>query len=97
MLTAILDDSSGGQRLVATESIPADWHPPADCKVHTFHKKRRVLRKEEYREGIAALSDMVAAMKSALLHSDATDDEALEPTESSEPDDDDEEENGADA
>lgn len=97
MLSAILDNSIGGQSLVATESIPLGWQHPNDCMVHRFDEKRRVLQKEEYRRGIAALGDMVVTMKAAVL-SDASDElEVVEPTELSEPaDDDDEDQDGSD-
>lgn len=67
MLDAILIDSGTGQRMVATESIPDGWQAPDGTNVLQFDKKRSLLRVEEYRQGVVALSALVAAMKEVVL------------------------------
>ena len=67
MLNAILNDSATGQTLVATESIPDGWQPPQDCSVIHLQEKRQLLQPSEYRDGIAALGDLVKQMREAVV------------------------------
>lgn len=67
MLNAILGDSTSGQTMVATESIPDGWQAPSDCKVLKFEDKRHLLREQEFRRGVDALSYMVKTMQEELL------------------------------
>ncbi|MDR6731843.1 hypothetical protein [Delftia lacustris] len=90
MLNAILNDSAAGQTLVATESIPEGWQPPQDCSVINLQKKRQLLQPSEYRDGIAALGDLVRQMREAVL-AEAVQEEEPEPVNS--PDGDEEDDN----
>lgn len=89
MLDTILEPAVLGQRLVASESIPAGWIPPENCKVLTFNEKRHLLREVEYRDGIEALGGMVTTMKAALIASEEPSVEGEVPVASSNADEDD--------
>lgn len=67
MLDTILNNAETGQCLVATESIPAEWMPPKDCTLICLNDKRKLLQPEEYRNGIAAVGEMVQKMREAVL------------------------------
>lgn len=41
--------------------------PPQDCSVIHLQEKRQLLQPSEYREGIAALGDLVKQMREAVL------------------------------
>lgn len=91
MLDAILNDAETGQCLVATESIPEGWQPPQNCKVIRLEEKRQLLQLAEYRDGTAALGDLVLKMREAVLAETAVGQEdELEQVNVSDDDDDDE-------
>jgi hypothetical protein len=70
MLDAILSSRGGGQRMVATESIPQGWVPPKGCKVETFTEKRNLLRESEFKASANAVGALVRAMRDTLAASD---------------------------
>lgn len=72
MLSAILGDTTTGQTMVATESIPDGWQPPAGCTVLKFEGKRRLLQEDQFREGVNALSYMVTTMRETILRAGPT-------------------------
>jgi len=65
MLTTILTDSAV-QTIVATESIPPDWTPPDGCHVLQFEESRKILRKEEFKDGVQTLAPLVASMMETI-------------------------------
>jgi predicted nucleic acid-binding Zn-ribbon protein len=92
MLSAILDDAMPGQTMVATESIPKGWQPPAGCKVLKFEDKRRLLQEDEFRDGVKAMSYFVTTMREAILKAGPATEEdadgAVEPPDAIDEDDD---------
>ncbi|KQX22139.1 ATP-binding protein [Variovorax sp. Root434] len=80
MLSAILGDTTNGQTMVATESIPEGWQPPPGCKVLNFEDKRRLLQEDQFRDGVHALSYMVTTMREAILTAGSRNEEDTEGT-----------------
>lgn len=80
MLSAILGDTTSGQKMVATESIPEGWQLPAGCKVMNFEDKRSLLREDQFREGVDALSYLVTTMRESILKAGPAAEDIIEGT-----------------
>lgn len=94
MLNAILGNSTSGQTMVATESIPHGWQAPSGCNVLKFEDKRHLLREEEFRSGVDALSYMVKTMQEELLKAPPAQEDAAKPLADAANDEDDEDDDG---